>query len=94
MIKFAQKGFSPIIILTIVGLVFLGFAGYSLYSNNQSSSGKIVASPTPSATPLTATQQKFLKHKENIKAKLNLNDAQFEGLMRMSSDSEFAYMDE
>lgn len=94
-----QKGFSQAILLMIVGIGILVFALYSYIPFFQKASDPLktspattsVALPENSQPTLTEKQQLMIKHKTEIKSKLDLTDEQFDGLVKMASDPEFDY---
>lgn len=94
-----QKGFSQIAIFTAVGLILLGLAVYSFIPILQnavkpkpSSDLNQASTPlTPSTPALTQEQELLIKHKEKIMADLNLNEEQFNGIVKMAADPDFSY---
>ncbi len=85
-----QKGFSPIIILVVLGVALLG-AGL-LYTNPFKNSSQKVAQIKPSPSPTssyTPAQDELVKNKEYLMKKNNLTEEGFEAYLKMAKDDEF-----
>lgn len=75
------------IIFVLLIVLAIGFFGYLIYSYFQRNTLSTKPSPSPSISAYeSAKLQSYDKYKQQIKAKLNLTDQEFENLKRFSTE--------